>query len=612
MFMDKKDIMGEGSSSICRRGKNIETGEELAIKIYKSAKTTGTTLLKFRRQIEVLLELLKPFEGEKVKQQHPKLWHSRLDNVDPKDIFMSVVDYSKDEKGVPNVDQGDGQLYVITELAQYSMKDYLAQRREQKHQFSPNAIRNCTDSIILVMAGLHAKGLVHIDFKPENVMMFNGRLKLIDVDGCVKMNTTVQITDSSISFSPCYCAPEWAKFLIDESNSSIVVSPMLDVWSVGMTIAEFVTLDAVLKPQYASFLRNDNRSHQEAGFLFMEWLSQRKKSPIIGKLKDADKDFQELVNEWLCVPKVTERRTCAEALSCTYLEKTAAGGADSTDLNKLIAPVNIERVARTRLEDDSDPAQAHAMSLWKLNTGCDPNDEKSWLQRDMWLTPQGNLCYYSQKDQKRLVLIDGPTLYGSEITEVDNSKSARAYSFEIKWGEEKNEKFLLAATNAADLPNYIVLLKKVSSNNVLKTMKLGADTKKKMDAIRITIKNRRLALDKENIKFKAQLSKVKGQGSPLTEGDWFDRQFWITVTGKFAYYSQRDEKDLVYFNAEDIKNATLKVLTEADSVKPFSFSITLKQKDEEIIIEPAVFAAESDAKLKEWMAAFKAEGMTVA
>jgi hypothetical protein len=252
------------------------------------------------------------------------------------------------------------------------------------------------------------------------------------------------------------------------------------------------------------------------------------------------------------------------------------------------------------------------MSLWKLNTGCDPKDEKAWLQRDMWLTPQGNLCYYSQKDQKRLVLIDGPTLYGAEITEVDNSKSSRPYSFEVKWGEEKNEKCILAATTAADLPNYIVLLKKVSSNNVLKTMKLGADTKKKMDAIRITIKNRRLALDKEKVKFKAQLSKVKGQGSPLTEGDWFDRQFWITVTGKFAYYSQRDEKDLVYFNTEDIKNATLKKLTEADSIKPYSFSITLQQKDEEIIIEPAVFAAENEAKLKEWIDAFKAEGMTVA
>merc|ERR1719203_2466473 len=98
--------------------------------------------------------------------------------------------------------------------------------------------------------------MVHIDFKPENVMMFNGRLKLIDVDGCVKVGVSVSIQDSSISFSPCYCAPEWARFLIKDSDSRITISPCLDVWSVGMTICELVTLDAVLKPRYASFLRN--------------------------------------------------------------------------------------------------------------------------------------------------------------------------------------------------------------------------------------------------------------------------------------------------------------------------------------------------------------------
>ena len=29
------------------------------------------------------------------------------------------------------------------------------------------------------------------DLKPENLMMFNGRLKLIDVDGCVPIDSEV-------------------------------------------------------------------------------------------------------------------------------------------------------------------------------------------------------------------------------------------------------------------------------------------------------------------------------------------------------------------------------------------------------------------------------------
>jgi hypothetical protein len=38
MGMSKQDLMGEGASSICRKGVHIETGKDVAIKIYKAAK----------------------------------------------------------------------------------------------------------------------------------------------------------------------------------------------------------------------------------------------------------------------------------------------------------------------------------------------------------------------------------------------------------------------------------------------------------------------------------------------------------------------------------------------------------------------------------------------
>merc|ERR1719506_3360070 len=203
---------------------------------------------------------------------------------------MILVDYSQDASGTPSQDPDDGVVYVITELAQYSLKDYLALRREQSRPLPKDSVKSITRAVILVVAGLHAKGLAHLDLKPENLMMFNGRLKLIDVDGCVKIGTAVSIQDSSISFSPCYCAPEWAQFLINESNQKITVHPALDVWSVGMTICELVTLNALLKPMYGNFLRNAH-SHREAGFLFMDWLSNIKKVPLPKTIEKADPEF---------------------------------------------------------------------------------------------------------------------------------------------------------------------------------------------------------------------------------------------------------------------------------------------------------------------------------
>merc|ERR1719199_2263106 len=105
----------------------------------------------------------------------------------------------------------------------------------------------------------------------------------------------IAITNPSISFSPCYCSPEWANFLLAESEANITADAALDVWSVACTVCEFVTLDAILKPMYANFLRHSH-SHREAGFLFMEWLSQIKKPPTPKAVVAFDSEFADMVN----------------------------------------------------------------------------------------------------------------------------------------------------------------------------------------------------------------------------------------------------------------------------------------------------------------------------
>jgi len=312
MNMSKDAVMGEGTSSICRRGTNAETNEEIAIKIYKDQNSGGggkvkeVTMLKFRRQIAVLKELQEPFQ----KTSDETLWHEQLAKITPDKVFMCLIDYSKDAQQNPSADATDGFLYVVTELAQYSLHDFLAQRREQAKPLSKDAVRHIAKAIMIAMSGLHAKGFVHIDMKPENMMMFNGRLKVIDVDGCVRNGTKVNIQDSSISFSPCYCAPEWARFLIKGEEKHIMASPALDVWSVGMTLCELVSLDAILKPQYANFLRNA-QSHREAGFLFMEWLSMIQKAPLPKSVQKFDPDLLDLIANWLLVCNVSKRKSCA-------------------------------------------------------------------------------------------------------------------------------------------------------------------------------------------------------------------------------------------------------------------------------------------------------------
>jgi len=320
--MTEDGILGQGTFCVCRRGWDVVNHKEVAVKAYKSARdryADEARFTKFKRSIDVLKRLENPFE----QPADPTLWTPELANARPDHLFLSLLDYSKDAQGVPDYDPTDGELYVVTELGQCSLKDYLAQRRVQveSNQSAPpskDTVRMLTQAIITVVAGLHAKGLVHLDLKPENLMLFDGRLKLIDVDGCVEIGTSLSVTDPSISFSPCYCAPEWASFLMQHGDETcLAVTPGLDTWSVGCTLCELVTLKPILKPAYQEFARTDRRNVMS---IFMKWLISLEEAPVPRVLEEFDSELDQLISECFLVCEQSERRTCAESLDSPCLQ----------------------------------------------------------------------------------------------------------------------------------------------------------------------------------------------------------------------------------------------------------------------------------------------------
>merc|ERR1711933_492236 len=100
-------------------------------------------------------------------------------------------------------------------------------------------------------------------------MAFGSKLKLIDVDGCRKIGNLVVISDEPISFSACYCAPEWAALLADAWDTpkgqewpTFEMTTNLDAWSVGMTLCEFLFAEPVLKSTFDSFLNGAAGFHE--------------------------------------------------------------------------------------------------------------------------------------------------------------------------------------------------------------------------------------------------------------------------------------------------------------------------------------------------------------
>lgn len=619
MNNEKEAIMGEGTSSICRKGTNNDTAAVVAIKVYKEvAKSKGSDdvmMLKFRRQVEVLEELQQPFDRSAV--QDPVLWHEALATVRPSSLFMLLIDYSKNEDGTAGSDPNDGVVYVITELAQYSLKDFLALQREQNRKLPVDSVKSIARAIILVVAGMHAKGLVHIDLKPENLMMFSGRLKLIDVDGCVKMGSNVSIQDSSISFSPCYCAPEWASFLTNESNSLICVQPCLDVWSIGITICELVQLSAILKPMYGNFLRNAH-SHREAGFLFMDWLSSMKKVPLPKAIEKFDQGFIDLMRDWMLVPNSEKRKSCAQCLSNPYIasavkKKEGKAGAEEEEKQEALPDDEVMRAHRARPVDDSTSAPLYKGRLWTLNTGGNPKDASHWVQRDMWLAQQGSLCYFSTKENKRLILIEGTKLVDAEIQPNSDGRTTitgsveDAFQVKCKGEEGKFETFIMAAESEEERAEWEEKMKSGVRMDV-PTMALGNHVQELRKFV-ISVKNKRQKIsetDKEQFSpvYKELLWKLKADGDRNKPDDWFEREMWISKNGSLVYYSKKEERDLVYYTSADLMRAKYVIVPETESTKPFTFQVILPEVDG-VEFAPGDFAANTEELRKRWLDEFQ-------
>jgi serine/threonine protein kinase len=320
------DKLGEGTYCVCRRGTILDTGEQVAIKVCKLVRERGTgdeaeqaMLKRFRRQVMVLQELHQPF----VPPADPSLWNEELAGENPADMFVRMLDYSKDRRGEPGPEDGDGWLYVVLELAQHSLKAFLRAHRDQKKLLNKEAARSIARRIILVVAALHAKGLVHLDFKPDNLMMFGNNWKLIDVDGCVRAGTSARLEETAIYYSPCYCAPEMARFLTQVTKGPISILPSLDVWSVGMVTCELAHLDAVLKPRYAIESKKAH-SHRHACRKFLDWLGGTECVDFLPRdVEEFDEGLRELVFDYLLVLDGSKRKSLAQCLTAPYIAEAA-------------------------------------------------------------------------------------------------------------------------------------------------------------------------------------------------------------------------------------------------------------------------------------------------
>lgn len=309
--MCRDAIVGEGSFSVCYRGWDMQTKSPVAVKMYKTHMNGRANLDRFQRQVHVLQKLEQSIDCP----DDPTVWHPDISEVRPGDLFLRLLDFSRGADGEPGPDIESGKMYLVTELAEETLQDFLNTHRRSREPLDPNYIRSLSRSLVLIVAALHAKGFVHLDLKPANILLCGGRPKLSDVDGCVPVGSTVSRSDSSVSFSLSYCAPEWARFLTTKA-SSIEAKPSLDAWSVGLTLCELVTLCSPVDDKFREFER---KGRAFADWRCPRWLGELESHPVPAFVCDRDGELFGFLTERLLNPVASKRHSLAQCLSHPYI-----------------------------------------------------------------------------------------------------------------------------------------------------------------------------------------------------------------------------------------------------------------------------------------------------
>jgi hypothetical protein len=276
-----------------------------------------------------------------------------------------------------------------------------------------------------------------------------------------------------------------------------------------------------------------------------------------------------------------------------------------TPISKTETPI---RRLRNRPEDSSTEKPLHRGTLWKLNSNADPKDENMWIKRDMWIAANHSLCYFSVKEDKRLVLIDGMKLSTGAVQAT--SGFAKPFSFEVSTKSDAEDQDMdvtrLAAESKDALDVWMKMLKDASHMDMVISMKLGAQMAADIEAYKMTVKNRRMKVDEGEAHeqyeplFKGKLWKLKTEGDRKKKEDWFEREMWVAKNGCLMYYSPKEERELIYYTQSDVARAKVEKIKEGEACHSYCFRVILPPANN-VEFTPGEFSADSESLRQQWL-----------
>jgi hypothetical protein len=253
----------------------------------------------------------------------------------------------------------------------------------------------------------------------------------------------------------------------------------------------------------------------------------------------------------------------------------------------------------------------HQGTLWKLNSNGNADNPSHWLMRDTWVTAAGSLCYFSQKEGKRLVLLDASVLSRAAVYDFKEDSKAHVFAVSLRseFEHEEDHVHMFKCKAKDDRMQWCDVLKHSISINSHAKANVRVSTyvvKDLSKTLRVHNNRSRIsnsAHDRFEPYYRGRLWKLKTDGDRRAQSDWLLRDMWLSKNGSLVYWSQRDERELIYHTSIQISRASIIRAVGIDVCKSNAFYIRLPATGD-LHTSPSFFAAESNEMLEQWIIAF--------
>jgi uncharacterized membrane protein YgcG len=189
-------VLGAGGAAVVHEGCDVDTGERVAVKVYRPDGSGHPT--QQHRELAALTSL-----------RHPGLVALRGGGTEP---------------------GPDGRTYVVTDLVDGPS---LA-RRLHTGPLSAEEVRGLAVGLADALAHVHAHGFVHRDIKPANILLEHGHTpRLADFGIARALDGTVVTATGAVAGTAAYLAPEQVR--------GEVVEPSVDIFALGLVLIEALT-----------------------------------------------------------------------------------------------------------------------------------------------------------------------------------------------------------------------------------------------------------------------------------------------------------------------------------------------------------------------------------